>query len=101
MAELGEVTLETFAGHVGEPFRIRVPEADVAVGVTLGTAEQLSQDVGLGSRLPFSIIFYGPSDRILPQQIYSVEHEALGSYELFLVPLQPDDNGARYEAVFT
>jgi hypothetical protein len=30
-----------------------------------------------------------------------VEHTTLGRFDLFLVPLGPDDAGARYEAVFS
>jgi len=38
---------------------------------------------------------------ILPQRIYRVEHDAIGVCEIFLVPLTPDADGARYQAVFT
>jgi hypothetical protein len=34
------------------------------------------------------------------QQIYQVEHPTLGSFELFLVPVGPDEQGMCYEAVF-
>jgi hypothetical protein len=46
-------------------------------------------------------VFGGPAEQVLPQTTYRVEHDALGSFDLFLVPLQPDRGGARYEAVFT
>jgi hypothetical protein len=29
-----------------------------------------------------------------------MEHEALGSFELFIVPIRKDDEGFYYEAVF-
>lgn len=37
----------------------------------------------------------------VPQGIHRVEHEQLGSLEIFLVPLGPDQQGMRYEAIFT
>jgi hypothetical protein len=43
----------------------------------------------------------GPTAPILPQRIYAVEHTSLGSLELFLVPLQPDGDGARYQVIFS
>lgn len=36
-----------------------------------------------------------------PQGTYLVEHEQLGAHDLFIVPLGPDQNGMRYEVIFT
>ena len=47
----------------------------------------------------FSLFFYGPGNR-LPQGIYPVEHEAMGAFELFLVPVGQSEGGYQYEAVF-
>ena len=50
-----------------------------------------------GGRAPFSLVFErGPSPP-LPQRIYRIEHEDVGTLEIFLVPIAID----RYEAVFT
>lgn len=49
---------------------------------------------------PFSVLFRGPRNVVLPQAIYRVEHERLGALEIFLVPIGPDGQGMRYEAVF-
>jgi hypothetical protein len=35
------------------------------------------------------------------QRIYRVEHVELGTIEIFLVPIGPDEVGQRYEAIFT
>lgn len=53
-----------------------------------------------GKRRPFSIILRGPRDRRLPQMIYKLEHEKLGAFEIFLVPVAVDEQGYHYEAVF-
>src|SRR5436309_3177 len=53
-----------------------------------------------GGRAPFSLVFRGPLEPVLPQRIYRFEHDELGSFELFIVPLGPDESGMRYEAVF-
>ena len=37
---------------------------------------------------------------VLEQMIRRLEHDELGAFELFLVPIGPDDTGMRYEAVF-
>jgi hypothetical protein len=48
----------------------------------------------------FSLIFIGPSERILQQGMYSLQHEAMGALDLFLVPIGQDERGVQYEAVF-
>jgi hypothetical protein len=59
-------------------------------------------------RTPFSVLFHGPLEPVMPQGIYRVEHEQLGTMELFIVPVGPDGpsgpgqvpTAMRYEAVF-
>jgi hypothetical protein len=99
MADVGELTLATFADYVGDTFRIRISQ-DNAIEVTLSEATAAGEAPAPDQRAPFSIIFSGPTDPILPQAIYAIEHDAIEAVELFLVPLQPDAGGARYQAVF-
>jgi hypothetical protein len=88
-----ELALASFAGRVGEAFRVTTPEVEL----TLSEVESLADAPAPGSsRAPFSIVFTGPVGSDLPQQIYRLEHEALGSLDVFLVPIGP----ARYQAVF-
>ena len=47
-------------------------------------------------RTPFSLVFRAPAGSLYPQAIYAVEHDELGSFEIFLVPIAED----LYEAVF-
>jgi hypothetical protein len=47
----------------------------------------------------FSAIFDG-SNIYLPQHVYSFEHERMGQFEMFLVPIGENRDGFRYEAVF-
>lgn len=54
-----------------------------------------------GQRDPYSLVFRGPPAPVLPQRIYHLRHERMGDLELFLVPIGPDGEGMRYEAVFT
>ncbi len=39
---------------------------------------------------PFSIVFRRPRDILLPQEIHRKEHEDIGSFDLFLEPIGPD-----------
>ena len=48
----------------------------------------------------FALRFRGDRDRILPQSIYPMRHDAIGDFDLFLVPIGQDETGTIYEAVF-
>ena len=53
-----------------------------------------------GPREPFSLIFVGPRQPILPQRIYAFDFGQLGTLEIFIVPIGSDNLGTKYEAVF-
>ena len=50
----------------------------------------------------FSLVFNGPADTFLPQGTYAMRHDALGEFDLFLVPV--GENQAKtqyhYQAIF-
>jgi hypothetical protein len=48
----------------------------------------------------FSLVFRGPAAPLLPQKIYPFSHPEMGEFELFIVPIGPDQEGLCYEAVF-
>jgi hypothetical protein len=49
----------------------------------------------------FSILFTTPEGPSLPQAIYPVTHPALGTMDVFVVPLGPKNGVNRYEVIFT
>ena len=96
---LEDFTLETFAGRLGETFR--VDDDSGVVDLRLASAEAGNdRPAKPEERTPFSIVFVGPREPILPQRIYRFAHEGLGTFELFIVPIGPDESGMQYEAVF-
>ena len=48
----------------------------------------------------FALLFRAPADAPDAQQIFQLEHHALGKLELFLVPVKKNEEGLFYEAVF-
>jgi hypothetical protein len=101
--ELQWLTHSLFADRVSENFEVR--EESVAP-VTLTLVETAESDAAGGTgpdgvtRQQFSLVFRGPLEPVLPQQIHRLEHADLGVLTLFLVPLGPDSTGMRYEAAF-
>lgn len=96
---LESFTHETFAGREGEAFPIRLEDGS-AVETRLHSARTWGSGSD-GHRVPFTLTFVGPQQPVLPQQIYRMEHPAIGAFELFLVPVGPGAGGMQYEAVFT
>ncbi len=98
---LESFTLETFSERLCETFHL-YPEDQEPLEVELISATALSAGAEPpGRRQPFSIVFRGPGEILLPQRIYRMEHEEIGTFDLFLVPIGPDEKGLRYEAIFT
>ena len=91
--------LETFTAETFKPLlheRFVLDAGDRRVDLALVEVTE-SAAPGANRSAQFSIVFSGPSDPILPQATYELEHPELGAFELFLVPIAAD----RYEAVFT
>jgi hypothetical protein len=97
---LDKLTQLDFAPLVADRFRL--VESAVILELELLSAETASDRGHQGlSRQPFSLVFRGPHEPLLPQRIYSLRHPSLGALEIFLVPIGPDESGQRYEAVFS
>ena len=103
---LESLTVDVFQPRIGETFRIH-PRADSEIDAELIDARALGGGPTRAHaetsrrRVPFSLSFRTSFTVPLPQQIYEVAHDELGSYEIFLVPVGPDGKGMVYEAIFT
>lgn len=102
---LDTFTVDTFAGRLGDTFRVRL-DGSRAAEVKLVEARPLTSEsaerwAAGGRRAPFALVFVGGRDAAFPQRMYPVEHDGVGRFDLFLVPIGPDAEGMRYEAVFT
>jgi hypothetical protein len=100
---LEHFTLKTFSPHVGETFHLYL-DTNHVIEVQLADVTDLAQRYGTapqGHRTPFSIVFHGPRELVLPQRIYRLQHDKIGTFEVFLVPIGPDADRMQYEAIFT
>lgn len=107
---LETLTAEDFRDHLGTQFKLTgQPQEDgSAVSVEAELADVSESPPGRpgASRTPFSVLFHGPLEPVLPQGIYRLEGEHFGSVELFIVPVGPqaappgEAPAMGYEAVF-
>lgn len=94
---LDDLTRTSFEPHLNTTFRLHLEDAD-ALDLELIEANDRTPERFDGEQ--FSLIFKGPPDPFLPQQIYTLEHAAMGRLALFLVPVDQKKDGFRYEAYF-
>ena len=89
---------EDFEAHLNTTFRLLRGEAEPL-------ELELVDIAGGGGSFPnsysFSLLFRGGSHFVLSQHIFTLEHPALGTLDLFLVPVGREPDGYRYEAVFS
>jgi hypothetical protein len=94
-------TKSTFAAQLNSKFRLR-SENSSSVVVTLVAVNDLAPAPArlkaplVGGQECFSLIFSG---KRLPQGTYTVEHGALGTFKLMLVPAGKQGSVAQMEAV--
>ena len=92
------LTQTEFSKHVNTKFRVALEEpVELELTEVKGYLSPAQEQAGMER---FSAFFLGPGDRYLRQRVYSLEHEQMGTLELFLVPVGRDEAGFRYEAVF-
>lgn len=93
---LEELTRELLAENVNTKFRLPVESGEPLELELIEVSEKMR--VGAAER--FSAVFRGALNFMLPQRTYHLEHERLGAFDLFLVPIAREPDGFRYEAVF-
>lgn len=94
------LTEVNFTKHLNTVFRVKV-SAPQPVELKLVEVKGYANGANEASGMErFSLFFNGPGDLHLPQRTYPLEHEQLGSLDIFLVTVAKDERGFLYEAVF-
>lgn len=100
---LETLTADSFTPLVGTAFRLSSSAVPAGLDLSLVSATPVGE-ARRGGKVrehAFSVLFLGsPGAPILPQGIYRLDHDALGSLDLFLVPVGREGDRIQYEAVF-
>ena len=102
---LEQFTIDTFAPLEGQTFRLHV-EGVPPVEMRLESVTEIPvpgwrPQEAAEHRTPFSLVFLCRSQYVLQQAIYRFEHEAIGPFEIFIVPISRTAEGVSYEVVFS
>jgi hypothetical protein len=96
---LDKLTKESFVPATGSVFALPLGDGTT---VRLELFEVLGNGLqGRARREQFALHFRGPASPALVQRTYQLEHQSLGTLEIFLVPVEKNADGMIYEAVFT
>jgi hypothetical protein len=96
----GRLDVTVWQGLVGQTFGMRVAD-DRWLDMQLVTVQDLGRRPQPGGELScFSLVFRSGIREHVPQATYTLRHAGLGTLDVFLVPIGPDEVGMRYEAVF-
>lgn len=92
---LDTLNYKELAAQVNTQFRLTEMTEPIALELIEVTEPQITLQQEF-----FSLIFLGPKDLLLPQKMYQLAHDQLGSGALFLVPIERTEKGVKYEAAF-
>ncbi|MHB8271040.1 DUF6916 family protein [Bradyrhizobium sp.] len=96
-ADLAALAIGDFSPHLDVVFDMQTPAG--VVPLKLAKVDPAGDSGRAGGA--FSLIFVAPKGPWLGQGIYPVQHPALGTMEIFLVPVGPAFGGNSYQAIFT
>jgi len=96
---LQDLGLSAFAPWLNTVFRVR-QETGEFVELVLVEAKPL--EAGGAGRDPrsFQLLFQGPDRFLLPQRMYTFEHDHIGRFALFISPVGKRPGRFEYQAVF-
>jgi hypothetical protein len=96
---LNDLGLARFSGLLGSGFKLYADRVALP-DLTLVEATPFRRPAcGDSEPESFSLVFTGPANRQLEQAMYRFEHERIGAFELFIVPIGSNGVVVRYEAV--
>ena len=101
MRDVGTISESDFTPHLNEKFHLTAADGADAEAELIEVRKTGGDAVEESMRAPFFALFRTPSDFVVRQQMFRLEHETFGSIAVFLVPVGPDKEGMRYEAVFS
>jgi hypothetical protein len=91
-----DLTHEEFSRHLNTKFGIRVSETQAIEAELTEVSEHLISP----RQERFSIVFRTSNEVLISQGLHRFEHDKMEAFDLFIVPIDRDERGTYYEAVF-
>lgn len=106
IVSLDQVSFAQFTANVGTAFRVfaanvAVADLELVQAQPRRPANAREASAPDGRNEKFTLWFRGRPDPLLPQDTYTFQHPALGTFAMFIVPVvTPDSSQSYYEAIF-
>ena len=94
--DLASASAESFQALIEQAFRVSGEHQHSLVLMEVESRPRVLES----GRAPFTLLFRAQGNEVMPQGTYRLEHESLGSIDLFLVPTEQGDSHVLYEAMF-
>ena len=91
------LTHEEFTKNANTKFQVPVDDESSPVEIELIDVTELKI---YPQQEEFTLTFRGPLNAFLDQGVRPFQHDQMGEFELFIVPVKQDADGFYYEAVF-
>lgn len=91
--------LDHFAGHLNETFKVEIDHMNAPFVLVEARPLPYQPIAGL-VREPFSLLFRNASAVLFAQRTYTMSHDSMGEFGIFLVPIARDRDGFIYQALF-
>lgn len=99
LTRLEEFTLESFSPLIDDVITLHIDASDKC-DLKLVEVKEVKHFEGASRKNPFSLLFAASRDLQLAQRLYKLDHEALGTFALFLTPVMPDQDNNFFESIF-
>src|SRR5436305_11909785 len=94
---LTKLNAKVLSEHLHTKFKVHLDETQT---MEL-EIEQVTEPNAPPSLEQFFLVLKGPQSPRLAQRIHRMEHEKLGTFDLFITAIAGDENSTTYEAVFS
>jgi len=95
-----ELTADLFEGHVGQAFQVKGVDLKLVLTAVERRALQ-AWEAEVVPRPPFTLVFRGPPNAILPEGLRTLEAEGAPAYALYIIPTHTSSAAHQtYQAVF-
>jgi hypothetical protein len=96
---MATLTEQEFSKHTNTDFRVKLGTSEPINLRLIEVKGYAKKDEEHGGMERFSLFFTGPPT-LLPQGTYSLAHDVMGDFEIFIVPIARNAEESRYESVF-
>lgn len=90
------LTHEEFSRHLNTKFGIRLSDEQVIEAELTEVSEHMISP----RQERFAIVFRTANEVLISQGLHRFEHDKMEAFDLFIVPIDRDERGTYYEAVF-